>query len=99
MDSISIEELALLEVLQRVDQCMPMQSGDTEIRTRLIESGLVEEDDENGARLTTAGIEMTKSLQHRVAADAQAAKIVEERGAKTDGDGQDGDAQASSASP
>ena len=33
----------------------------------------------NGGRLTTAGIELCKSLQHRVAADAQAARIVEAR--------------------
>ncbi len=96
MEPISIEELALLEVLQRVDQCMPMQSGDTEIRSRLLESGLVEEDDESRARLTTAGIEMAKSLQHRVAADAQAAKIVEERGAnaRANGNGQDDGTEA-----
>jgi len=37
------------------------------------------EDDADGLRLTTAGIELCKSLQHRVAADAQAAKIVQQR--------------------
>lgn len=78
MDPISIEDLALLEVLQRVDQCQPMQSGDTEIRQRLVESGLVEEVDDR-PQLTAAGIEMAKSLQHRVAADTQAAKVVEKR--------------------
>ncbi len=78
MDPIPLEDLALLEVLQRVDQCQPMQSGDTEIRQRLIESGLVEEVDDR-PQLTAAGIEMTKSLQHRVAADAQAAKVINQR--------------------
>jgi hypothetical protein len=78
MDPIPIEDLALLEVLQRVDQCQPMQSGDTEIRQRLVESGLVEEVGDR-VQLTAAGVEMAKSLQHRVAADAQAAKVVEKR--------------------
>jgi hypothetical protein len=32
-------------------------------------------------RLTTAGIELCKSLQHRVAADAQAEKILQQRAA------------------
>ncbi|WP_417473003.1 hypothetical protein [Luteimonas mephitis] len=78
MDPIAIEDLALLEVLQRVDQCLPMDSGDTKIQQRLIDSGLVTLDTDP-PQLTTAGIELCKSLQHRVAADAQAAKIIEKR--------------------
>jgi hypothetical protein len=78
MEPISIEELALLEVLQRVDQSIPLQSGDTEIHQRLVDSGLVVVEDDL-PRLTAAGVEMTKSLQHRVAADAQAAKIIQQR--------------------
>ena len=78
MDPISIEDLALLEVLQRVDQCAPLTSGDTEIRQRLYDSGLVGDED-GEPRLTAAGVELCKSLQHRVAADAQAAKIREQR--------------------
>lgn len=78
MDPISIEDLALLEVLQRVDQCIPMHSGDTEIRERLIQSGLAEEDGDF-TKLTLAGVEMCKSLQHRAAADAQVARQQEQR--------------------
>ena len=81
MDPIAIEDLALLEVLQRVDQCLPMDSGDTRIQQRLIDSGLVTMDTDP-PQLTTAGIELCKSLQHRVAADAQAAKIIENREAQ-----------------
>lgn len=81
MDPIPLEDLALLEVLQRVDQAAPLTSGDTEIRQRLVDSGLVEDDGEL-PRLTTAGVELCKSLQHRVAADAQAARIVEAREAE-----------------
>jgi hypothetical protein len=78
MDPIPLEDLALLEVLQRIDQAAPLTSGDTEIRQRLVDSGLVA-DDEEPPRLTSAGIELCKSLQHRVAADTQAARIVEAR--------------------
>ena len=79
MDEISIEDLALLEVLKRVDAKIELESGDTEIHKRLIDSGLLVEDEDGGSRLSSAGVEMCKSLQHRVAADRQAAKILAER--------------------
>jgi hypothetical protein len=44
----------------------------------MVESGLAV-DDEDGIKLTAAGIELCKSLQHRVAADTQAARILQER--------------------
>jgi hypothetical protein len=78
MDPISLEDLALLEVLQRVDQHVVLTDGDNAMRQRMLESGLIEED-EFGLALTAAGIELCKSLQHRVAADAQAAKILQQR--------------------
>jgi len=78
MDPIPLEDLALLEVLQRIDQCLPLESGDTKIHQRLIDSGLVTIDSDP-LQLTSAGIELCKSLQHRVAADAQANKIIEQR--------------------
>ena len=78
MDPISLEELALLEVLKRVAQHDALTDNDSVVRDRMIESGLVVEGDE-GLALTSAGIEMCKSLQHRVAADAQVAKILEQR--------------------
>ena len=78
MDPISLEDLALLEILQRVDQHIVLTDNDNAMRQRMIESGLIEED-EFGVSLTPAGIELCKSLQHRVAADQQAAKIVQQR--------------------
>jgi len=84
MDPISLEDLALLEVLRKIDQHVELHSADTEIRQRLIDSGLLEADDD-GARLTTAGIELCKSLQHRVAADAEAEKIRQQREAEATG--------------
>ena len=80
MDPISLEDLALLDVLKRIDQQIELTHGDTEIRQRMVESGLLEDDDE-GLRLTIAGIELCKSLQHRVAVDAQAEKVLKERAA------------------
>jgi hypothetical protein len=78
MDPISLEDLALLEVLQRVDQHVVLTDADSAIRQRMVEGGLILEG-EFGLELTSAGIELCKSLQHRVAADAQAAKIVQQR--------------------
>jgi hypothetical protein len=80
MDPISLEELALLDVLHRIDQHIELRHGDSEIRQRLVESGLIE-DDEQGLRLTAAGVQMCKSLQHRVAVDAEAEKILQDRAA------------------
>jgi hypothetical protein len=82
VEQIALEDLALLEVLQRIDQCLPLESGDTRIHQRLAESGLATFDTDM-PRLTLAGIELCKSLQHRVAADAQAARILEQREAQS----------------
>ncbi|MDQ3038536.1 MAG: hypothetical protein M3Q51_05745 [Pseudomonadota bacterium] len=78
MDEISLEDLALLDVLKRIDQGVELVHGDSVIRQRMVEDGLID-DDALGLRLTTAGIEMCKSLQHRVAADAQVEKILQQR--------------------
>lgn len=78
MDPISLEDLALLEVLKRVSQHAALTDDDSVVRDRMIESGLVVELDD-GLALTPGGVEMCKSLQHRVAADAQVAKILAQR--------------------
>lgn len=78
MEPIPLEDLALLEVLQRIFNGEEPTPGDSEIRQRLFESALVE-DGEEGLCLTAAGVELCKSLQHRVAADSIAEKILQER--------------------
>lgn len=78
MDPISLEDLALLEVLQRVDQHVVLTDGDSAMRQRMLDGALIEEV-EDGLALTPAGIELCKSLQHRVAADQQVAKITQHR--------------------
>jgi hypothetical protein len=87
MDPISLEDLALLEVLRRVDEHVVLTDSDSAIRTRMIEGGLIHDDDEDGLSLTAAGIELCKSLQHRVAADAQAARILQQRESVESSDG------------
>ena len=78
MDPISLEDLALLEVLHSIDQGVELNAGQSEVRQRMVESGLAV-DDAEGIKLTSAGIELCKSLQHRVAADTQAAKVLQQR--------------------
>jgi len=78
MDPISLEDLALLEVLHSIDQGIELNAGQSEVRQRLVESGLAVDADD-GIKLTSAGIELCKSLQHRVAADTQAAKVLQQR--------------------
>ncbi|WP_149196177.1 hypothetical protein [Luteimonas suaedae] len=78
MNPIPLEDLALLELLLRIDQRVDLSEGDTDIVSRLVDSGLVEQTD-GEAMLTAAGIEMCKSLQHRAAADEQAERILRQR--------------------
>lgn len=78
MEPIPLEDLALLDVLQRIFQGDEPAPGDSEIRQRLFDSALVEEGEE-GLCLTAAGVELCKSLQHRIAADNIAEKIRQER--------------------
>ena len=105
MDPIPLEDLALLDVLRRIDESQTVE-GDGELLPRLVDSGLVTEDPD-WPRLTRAGIELCKSLQHRLAADTQAARILDEREAAEaadgdrppgDGDGVAGSVEASRAS-
>lgn len=78
MDPIPLEDLALLDVLQQISQASESVLVAAEIKKRLMESALVEDDDE-GVRLTHAGIALCKSLQHRVAADKLASEIIDKR--------------------
>ena len=78
MDPISLEELALLDVLERIDQGLEHGPNAAPLLERLVDVGLVEKG-EDALVLTDAGIERCKSLHHRVAADAEAALVVQER--------------------
>ena len=78
MDPISLEDLALLDILQQINQSNEEALVEAEMKKRLTESALVE-DGEHGLALTPAGIALCKSLQHRVAADKIAEKLIEQR--------------------
>ncbi len=75
MDPISLEDLALLDVLERIDQALAHGPNAAPLLERLVEVGLVEKS-EGELVLTDAGIERCKSLHHRVAADSEAEQVV-----------------------
>lgn len=78
MDPISLEELALLDVLERIDQHLEHGPNAKPLLGRLVDVGLVEKV-EGAMVLTDAGIERCKSLHHRVKADAEAELVLMER--------------------
>ena len=78
MDPISLEELALLDVLERIDQGLDHGPNAAPLLERLVDVGLLEKA-EGSLVLTDAGIERCKSLHHRVAADAEAELVILER--------------------
>jgi len=75
---MSLEDLGLLDVLNRIDEGHEPGERSVALRERLLDTGLVEVQD-GLLRLTQAGIERTKSLKHRVIADAEAALVLKER--------------------
>jgi hypothetical protein len=76
---IGQQELDLLECLLRVDLGHALDPRAQAMLERLIEAGLV--DTSSGATsLTFAGIERCQSLQHRIAGDKEAAKVLADRG-------------------
>ncbi|MFD0740235.1 hypothetical protein ACFQZQ_13200 [Lysobacter koreensis] len=78
MDPISLEELALLEVLVEIDHASKAVQTKA-LQARLADAGLVEAGDDGELKLTDAGIERCKSLHHRVRADREAAEVLKER--------------------
>lgn len=78
MDPMSLEDLALLDVLDRIDQHVEPAHNSAALRQRLIDTGLVLEQ-EGKITLSDAGIERCKSLHHRVISDAEAAALLAER--------------------
>lgn len=77
--NIDSQDLDLLECLLRIDQHKPLDERAHGLLDRLVEGGLVDRD--NGdLNLTPAGVERCRSLQHRVASDKEAAKVLAARG-------------------
>ena len=78
MDPMSLEDLGLLDVLNRIDEGHELGQRSDALRERLLEVGLVDLQ-EGALRLTQAGVERCKSLKHRDIADAEAARVLRER--------------------
>ncbi len=76
---IGQQEIDLLECLVRIDLEQTLDARAAGMRVRLIEAGLVRESG-NRLALTPAGIERCQSLQHRIAGDREAAKVIAARG-------------------
>lgn len=77
--NIGQQEIDLLECLLRIDLGHALDPRARGMLERLVEAGLV--DRSNGdLALTMAGIERTQSLQHWIAGDKEAAKVLVERG-------------------
>jgi len=77
--NIDSQDLDLLECFLRIDQHHRLDERASGLLDRLVEGGLV--DRENGdLSLTPAGVERCRSLQHRVASDKEAAKVLAARG-------------------
>ena len=79
VESISRDQLDIFECLIRIDRREPLDGRAGALLERLIDGGLV---DRSGTTLslTAAGVERCRSLQHRLASDKEAARVLVERG-------------------
>ena len=73
LEMLSIEDVALLEVLQKVEDQVVLTDEDSVCRQIMLDRGLVT-DGEFGLQLTEPGVLLCKSLLHRVAAAREVAK-------------------------
>ncbi len=77
--TVTQQEIDLLECLIRIDQRDALDKRAASLCSRLVDAGLVD-DTERGLRLTAAGIARCHSLQHHMASDREAAKVLAARG-------------------
>lgn len=77
--NIGSQDLDLLECLLRIDSQQPVDKRAADLTDRLVEGGLVDRE-KGDLKLTPAGVERCRSLQHRVASDKEAAKVLATRG-------------------
>ena len=73
------QQIDLLECLVRIDRGEVLDGRAAGLRSRLVEAGLVDETD-GTLKLTPAGIERCRSLQHRMSSDREAARVLVARG-------------------
>ena len=79
VEPIPRDQLDLFECLIRIDHGEALDGRADALLERLIDGGLV---DRMGTTLTltVAGVERCRSLQHRIASDREAARVLAERG-------------------
>lgn len=78
---MGLQNADLLECLLRVDREEPLDERSAGLIDRLLDGGLLELV-EGSLSLTCAGVERCRSLQHRVASDKEATRVLAERVAK-----------------
>jgi len=73
------QDVDLLECLVRIDRGQALDAMAGDLLERLIDGGLVNRTGRE-LSLTAAGVQRCQSLQHRVASDKEADRILAERG-------------------
>jgi len=73
------DDLDLLECLLRIDLHEAVDERAHALVARIVDAGLADRNAE-GLSLTHAGVQRCKSLQHRVASDAEAMRLLRQRG-------------------
>ncbi|HST45457.1 MAG TPA: hypothetical protein VLK29_09580 [Luteimonas sp.] len=76
---ISLEELALHHCLMQVDGHAAGRGSETELQARLVAGGMAVRDGD-ALVLTPAGVELCRSLQHKIAAEKEAERVLAEGG-------------------
>ena len=77
---IDPQELDLLERLVRIDQGSTLDMRAEPLLERLVDAGLVDRSEDGALALTRAGVDRCRSIQMRVTSDAEATKVLEDRG-------------------
>jgi hypothetical protein len=73
------DDLDLLECLLRIDLHQAVDARAQGLIDRIVDAGLADRHAE-GLSLTHAGVQRCKSLQHRVASDEEAVRLLRQRG-------------------
>ncbi|UHQ19075.1 hypothetical protein LVB87_12915 [Lysobacter sp. KIS68-7] len=77
---IDPQELDLLECLVRIDQGATLDMRAESLLERLVDAGMVDRSEDGVLALTRAGVDRCRSIHMRVASDAEATKVLEDRG-------------------
>ena len=73
------DDIDLLECLLRIDLHQAMDDRAHGLLDRIVDAGLADRQ-ADGLSLTHAGVQRCKSLQHRLASDQEALRVLQDRG-------------------